>query len=265
MTTRTCLSRKLLTSRGALARADKSLSLSATGEVDGVPGSITSLRAEGRGSIAITLLLVLLHHKWPDILPPSCTLELFFDSTITIFRADTSPRRRKDFLGPDFDLWAELRRVRNFLPFRLKFSWVQSHQDSSTDCEPTLTEVLLNIEVDKMAGAISSTMTSTPPTLLIPAGEVAVVVNGTRYHHFPATVIRDLRHGPPLQAYIQEKTGWTDAQFCLIDWDAYSRILSSLSTPQRVNWIKLAMNWQHTGSQKSLMLQEDRASRCPFA
>ena len=178
---------------------------------------------------------------------------------------DCSPRHRKDFLGPGFDIWTEIRRIRHLNPLKIKCKWVHSHQESERDFDPTLPEVRLNIDVDKMAGDLSSTRTQNPPTLLIPSSSAAIIVSGRRYHHFPAQIIRDQCHGPPLQEYIKKKTGWSLEQFQSIDWDAYSRTLSSLSPPVKVNWIKLAMNWQNTGSQNLLFQQADRQELCPMA
>ena len=121
--------------------------ISATGEVDGVAGFITSLRAESRGALSIFLILTLLHHKWPDLLPPSQEVDIIFDSKITVHRSDSPPRHRKCF-------------------------------------RPRL---------------------------------------------------------------------------------AYSQTLSSLSPPLRVSWVKIAMNWQNTGYQKSLFQQADHQETCPMA
>ena len=68
--------------------------ISATGEVDGVAGFITSLRAESRGALSNFLILALLHQKWPDLLPPSKEIDIFFDSKITIHRSESFFRPR---------------------------------------------------------------------------------------------------------------------------------------------------------------------------
>ena len=186
--------------------------ISATGEVNGVVGFINSLRAESRGALSIFLLLVLLNQKWPDLLPQSKEIDICFDSKITIHRSDVSPKHRKDF-----DVWTEIRRIRQLVPFKIKCKWVRSHQESESDFDLTLPEVILNIAVDETAESLSGTITTHLSTLLIPSSKAAIIVEGKRYHHFPAPIIRAIYHGPPLQAYIMKKTGWTIEQFQSID------------------------------------------------
>ena len=72
-------------------------SLSATSGVDGVPRYITSLRAESRGAVAILILLLCLSRRWPLLLDKTCALDIYFDSKVTIHRADTHPSFRKGF------------------------------------------------------------------------------------------------------------------------------------------------------------------------
>ena len=243
---------------------DSADSLSATGSVDGVPGFITSLRAESRGAVAILILLLCLSRRWPQVLTKTCSLDIYFDSQITIHRADTNPTLRKDFLSLDFDLWILLRQLRHRIPFHVNFLWVASHQDPNPGFRALPPSVLANIQVDALAQTTRETVTSPLPTLHIPESEVAISIDHVRYHHFPQDIIRAHRHTPPLQQYILSKTGWTESQFQSIDWEAYSLAFSALSPPQKVNWIKLAIGWQHTGSQKALFRTEDNQSQCPF-
>ena len=93
-------------------------------------------------------------------------------------------------------------------------------------------------------------MTTHIPTMKIPAGDIAIGINGIRYHHFPAAVIRKHVHERPLKEYIKSKTEWSEEQFNSIERATYERVLKSLSASQQVNWIKLAHDWQHTGKQK---------------
>ena len=243
---------------------DSSDSLSATGSVDGVPGFITSLRAESRGAVAILILLLCLSRRWPQVLEKTCAIDIYFDSKITIHRADTPPTFRKDFLSLDFDLWILLRQLRHLIPFTVNFRWVASHQDSNPGFLALPPSVLANIHVDALAQTTRETLTSPPPTIRIPESELAISVNHVRYHHFPQDIIRDHQHSPPLKEYIIKKTGWTDTQFHSIDWEAYSSAFTALSPPQKVNWIKLAIGWQHTGSQQALFRPQGTQSQCPF-
>jgi hypothetical protein len=83
-------------------------------------------------------------------------------------------------------------------------------------------------------------MTTNIPTIKIPAGDIAIGVNGIRYHHFPAAVIRKQVHENPLKEYIKAKTKWSEGEFTSIEWETYERDLKSLPASQQVNWIKLA-------------------------
>ena len=243
---------------------DSSDSLSTTGGVDGVPGFITSLRAESRGAVAILILLLCLSRRWPQFIEETCAIDIYFDSTITIHKADTQPSFRKDFLRLDFDLWILLRQLRHRIPFNVNFMWVASHQDPNPGFLTLPPSVLANIQVDALAQTTRETLTSPPETIRIPESEIAISVDHVRYHHFPASIIRAHQHTPPLKKYLLTKTGWTDTQFHSIDWEAYSSAFTALSPPQRVNWIKLAIGWQHTGSQKALFRPGDNQSQCPF-
>ena len=100
---------------------------------------------------------------------------------------------------------------------------------------PVLSEVLLNTYLDEIAGQTRALISSPPSTLCIPDSALAITIDGVRYHHFPADVIRLRQHGPPLKAYILSKTGWTERQFNNIDWDSYGHAIRSLSLPDKVN------------------------------
>ena len=122
----------------------------------------------------------------------------------------------------------------------------------------------MNIQVDKLAGEFRKQMTANIPTMKIPAGAIAIGINGTRYHHFPAAVIRQHVHEKPLKEYIKSKNGWSEEGFQRIEWATYERVLKSLPASQQVNWIKLAHNWQNTGRQKMKFGENEATWQCPL-
>ena len=150
----------------------------------------------------------------------------------------------------DYDLWVEMRNLIKQIPLKIDFEWVAGHQDTKQGNDELSNTAKLNIQVDQAAGEFRKEMQQPIPTMKIPAGVVAIGVNGTRYHHFPADIIRTQVHAPPLKAYIIAKTGWSNAQFESVEWETYARVLKSLPVSQQVNWIKLAHDWQHTGHQQ---------------
>ena len=115
-----------------------------------------------------------------------------------------------------------------------------------------------------MAGAYRSTMPNHVPTIRFPAGRLWIGVKGVYHHHFPAKAIRMHVHGPALKAYILKKTGWTDETFLSIEWATCDIVLKELSFGQRVNWIKLAHDWQHTGHQKMQYNHDEASWKCPL-
>ena len=147
----------------------------------------------------------------------------------------------------DYDLWVEMRTLLKLIPLKIDFEWIQSHQDKKQGNEELSNTAKLNIQVDKIAGECRENMTRPISTMKIPAGVVAIGVNGIRYHHFPEDIIRTQVHASPLKAYIMSKTGWSKAQFESVEWDTYARVLKALPPSKQVNWIKLAHDWQHTG------------------
>jgi hypothetical protein len=114
-----------------------------------------------------------------------------------------------------------------------------------------------------MAGDYRSTMPIHVPTIRFPAGHLWIGVNGVYHHHFPSIAIRMHVHGPALKAYILKKTGWTNDEFLSIEWETYDIVLKDLSFVQRVNWIKLAHDWQHTGHQKCSIIMTKPVGSVP--
>ena len=202
--------------------------------------------------------------KWKHLYSPKTKIYLYFDSKTVIDRSGRRPFHRKDFLSMDFDLWKEIQRILRIIPLKIRFKWIESHQDDKKKKGPRTDAATLNIQVDARAGALSAKMKHHVPTLTIPSSQISISIGNVQYHHFPATAIRNHVHKPGLETYIKEKTGWTDAAFKCIDWEGYEGALKECAPAQQVNWIKLAHNWQHTGRQKQAYGHSENSWSCPF-
>ena len=150
------------------------------------------------------------------------------------------------------------------IPLKIRFKWIESHQDDKNKKGPISDAAALNIQVDARAGSLSAKMTHHVPTFTIPSCNISISIGNVQYHHFPDTAIRNHVHKPALAAYIKDKTGWTDDAFNCIDWEGYEGALKVLAPTQQVNWIKLAHNWQHTGRQKQAYGHSENSWLCPF-
>ena len=253
--------------RDAIATSPNPFAMTSVHGVDGAPGHIASLRAESRGAIATILLCLILYKKWPTKFDTVNKLTIYFDNKTVMKRFGIPPLERKDFLCMDYDLWMEIQNLKRLLPFKIRFKWVKAHQDESIDPRDILDlpdPSQLNIQVDAMAGEYRRTMPTHVPTIRFPAGRLWIGVNGVYHHHFPAKAIRMHVHGPALKDYIIKKAGWTTEQFLSIEWETYDIVLKSLPFVQRVNWIKLAHDWQHTGRQKMQFNHEEATWQCPL-
>jgi hypothetical protein len=144
--------------------------------------------------------------KWPNNLPRKEQINnILFDSDTVVTRSEADPKERKDFLSMDYDLWVETRKLLQIIPIKIEFKWIESHQDSKKK-KKISNGAELNIQVDKLAGDHRKSMATHIPTMKIPAGDIAIGINGIRYHHFPAAVIRKHVHERPLKEYIKSKT-----------------------------------------------------------
>jgi hypothetical protein len=88
----------------------------------------------------------------------------------------------------DFDLWKEIQRILRIIPLKIRFKWIESHQDDKKKKGPRTDAATLNIQVDARAGALSAKMKHHVPTLTIPSSQISISIGNVQY----STIISQL-------------------------------------------------------------------------
>ena len=243
----------------------------------GYPDTISSLRSEHFGALAI--LIVTLALEWKYSLEATGHLLLHIDNMEVVNRTkygvDDAMSADKH-VKTDFDVWNETHAITQRLHTNVCTKWVKGHQDKYRNDEqggvgPMPLEAHFNILVDRRAEQRRIASTITLPTLQMPTDAASVKIGGS----FITTKIDEhVRHAmtaKPLRDYIKEKNNWDDQEFNMVDWDSFGTFMGRLSASKRSLVVKLLHNWQNTGRQKGLFLRSagdnvtaDEQELCPM-
>ena len=227
----------------------------------GNPDTISSLRSEHFGALAIMVIMLAL--EWKYSLEATGHILLHIDNMEVVNRTkygvDDAMAADKH-IKTDFDVWNETHKITQMLHTNVCAKWVKGHQDKYRNKKqggvgPMPMEAHYNILVDRRAERRRKESTHTYPTLPMTSDTASVLINGT----FITTKLDEhIRHemtAGPLRDYIKRKNGWDDDEFNLVDWESFGAFMGRLSASKRAKVVKLQHNWQNTGRQKGLFLR----------
>jgi hypothetical protein len=251
--------------------------ISGAAVMPGHPGTISSLRAEHYGAMAILLLTLAI--EWKYSIGGYGFLLLHIDNTEVVNRIKygVDDRMAADkHSKTDFDVWKESHMLTQLLQTSVCAKWVRGHQDkylqeNQGGIGPMPMEPHFNILMDRKAELCRKESAITLSTLPMTSDEASLVINNCLVTTNIDEHVRMLMTATPLKTYIMDKNGWTHLTFNLVDWNAVGRFMSHLSAAKRAKVAKLQHNWQNMGRQKGFFLrsqgEDDEAKEvecCPL-
>jgi hypothetical protein len=249
-------------SYGALLASAENIFAKHYGSTQGfLPGSF---RAESYGCLAI-IRLVYHFHLYNNLDPILCRNSFYCDNKGLIarlhFTAGLLSPFPRHFLRSDMDLEMQILDTIRLLSITFNYNHVKGHQDT-TPTHPSLTAPLtrqaeLNIECSHLATVALKLACPSPTVTFLPAGKVAVTIEGTTINLKLPRAIRNLI-GRRLQlSSFSRRYGWSD-QFNQIDWPQYRLASAKLSLNKRlftIKWLNDLLTFQarmHKYGQSSL-------------
>ena len=185
--------------------------------------------------------------------------------------------QRKKITKTDFDVWFELSELTKSMSTAVCARWVRGHQDKwikgvYAGIGPIHLEGKFNILMDRRAERRRVASDVTRHTIPFKTERATLWVDKAIVTTRTADYITDAITGPPMVAYIKEKTGWEQSTFDKVDWVAMGAYMKKIGIATRAKVVKLQHNWQNTGRQKGLFLASagasagaiHDASRCPM-
>ena len=117
-----------------------------------------------------------------------------------------------------------------------------------------------------------NSMNPIPPFPYFSSESAQVVKEGTPITQQLKEFLHVATTGPVLKKYICRKNNWTEAQFKMVNWQAYEKYLKQLPGEKRTNVIKMQHGWIFTVERDHLFKsgQEDTYETrttspcCPF-
>jgi hypothetical protein len=212
---------------------------------------MSSSPTEHYGAIAVlTVLMVLIQHhnvhtkQWPIV-------TLVIDNKEVVDRGDDlwpSFMNVNQYLTHDYDLWLVMGDLQRWLPLRINFEWIRSHQDS-VENDAQQTYVKLNNDVDILALEVYTDTAHPIERGFFLAGQVCYHQSG---HHVQDIhdAIRLRESDDRLLDYYISK-GWQTSNLEIVDWRAMEKFLLTQSPTSRCKILQSMHNWQNTGYQKS--------------
>ena len=251
--------------------------LSGNAVTPGHPDTISSLRSEHYGAMAILLLLLAI--EWKYEVEATGYIVLHIDNMEVVNRTKfgvPACMSADKHAKTDFDIWNESHKINTMLQTTVCAKWVRGHQDrflqeKQGGVGPMPLEAHYNILVDRSADKCRMGSVVTLPTLPMTTDAASLVIGGAMITTKIDSHIRDAKTAGPLKEYIKEKNSWTDTDFNLVDWASLGTCMGRFSASKRAKVIKLQHNWQNTGRQKGTFLrsagEDDKASeeeKCPM-
>ena len=226
----------------------------------GHPDTISSLRSEHFGALAILILLLAV--EWKYSIESTGFLLIHIDNMEVVNRIKYGVDEcfsAEKHAKTDFDVWNESHHIITMLNTCVCAKWVRGHQDSLLQQQggigPMPMEAHYNILMDRRAERRRRESLITLPTIPMTSDEASLVIKGAFVTTKIDNFIRQAMTERPLKEYIKEKNDWSETIFNLVDWASFGKFMGRLSASKRAKVVKLQHNWQNTGRQKGLFLR----------
>ena len=245
---------------------DGDLAITGDAATPGNPSDISSLRPESYGGLACLILIWAIEYKYG--IQSSGYVLLHIDNQEVVNRIKygvPDAMAAEKFTKTDFDVWLEIAELAKTLRTAVCARWVRGHQDKRikgvfAGIGPIHIEGKFNILMDRRAEQRREASTVTRHTIPFKTERATLMVNASIVTTKISDYITEAKTGPPMAAYIREKTGWAQSTYDKVDWIAMGIYMKKIGIATRAKVVKLQHNWQNTGRQKGLFLESAGAS-----
>ena len=214
------------------------------------PGAYpNSFRSEAYGVLAT---LCWLYHALPTGAPMNhVTITHYLDNQSVISRIKSTHKQVQSF--PNANLQAEHDVIKAIvltlreIPLKIRFEWVQGHQDSHTPYRNLKLPAQMNCDADHEASQYKwpdnrSSLTVTP----LPETPCQLIIQGKSITGHIKRRIREESTIPALKEHLKKKFEWDQSTLDAIDWPLYQEIITKYKS-QRTTLVKHLHNISPTG------------------
>ncbi len=207
-------------------------------------------------SLAATTYLIL--HRLVKLGVHSGSLTLYNDCSKAIKYINHPGRKFNRFLLDDYDLLSEIHTTINRIQQRVSFKllWVKGHF-TGKNREP---QHDLNAEAHTLAKSalsiVDQSSVDIPPPSSLAYLQLGHILTSA-WHQ----TIRKAAHSDQLQHTICKRSGWSDDQFYMVDWEALHSCLKGFSRVKLLSYCKLMHDILSTNEQASKFY--GKPSHCP--
>lgn len=228
----------------------------AQGPVDGAVDHLSSTRTElfGIGSAGVLLSAFCQYHGIDDTTSKAI---LHVDNRASITRVKRMQKKyaRRKRMGHDADILACIEATMKELPVRLKLAWVKGHQDKETPYESLPIAGRMNVDADRLAEQFRLRMEAGLESVIreglhVPSMGISISVRGVRITSRYSHTIRAMIQGRKHREYLQERHGWNNETWRMIDHGSLTTAYLCQGPLQRIQCSKMMHGWLNTGRQK---------------
>jgi hypothetical protein len=236
------------------------------GPVDGPMDTSSSTRSELGGYASALVLIRALSHFWGR--RHSAKLHWYCDSKAAISRVRRFALRysRTIKMPDDADLISLIRSCHNDLRKPICIHWIKGHQDSDRGRNLSL-GARLNIQADLLATGYRKTGRLQPSTSVHHELDqvCSISINGKRLTSQYDACVRFHINGYHLRTYLQEKHGWSNIEWDLIDFHVFGRHFRQLQPHKQATWMKFVHDQLPLGERRYKQATEKASSlrKCP--
>jgi hypothetical protein len=244
--------------------------LSGTAGTPGDPASMTSLRAEHYGVLAVITLLDIISIIYQH---DEKSIHIHHTDSISVIGRlqDKKSMTDKHYDSTDYDVWksTELAIVSaTKVTFKLKH--VKGHQrenmhENKKEQGPLTREAQYNDWCDGAAENEREQQRQPAQLFAIKEAKVYLKTSTTLVTASAYKAIYERKTSPAAMMYVRGKLGLTDEDMRDINWKAMGLYINTLAISQRVKVMKYLYNWQNVGAQKQLhQWANEEEYMCPY-
>ena len=142
------------------------------------------------------------------------------------------------------DLVSIISQCHHDLSTPIRIHWVKGHKDDGNSKHPLSLASRLNIKADALATEYRKTGRLKPTRLVLHASEqgCSICINGERVTSQYDESIRFHVNGYHLRRNVQEKQGWPDRVWDLVDFHTFGKYFRQLQPQQQATWINSSIH-----------------------
>ena len=206
--------------------------ISGTGRAFGFP--MTSFRAELFGIYALTKVIYQIFDQYPiGIHVCSHCDNKAAIKLINKLLHRTRPPFPNDTLTSDWDiLHAIITLLQSKESPLLNLRWIKGHQDKEEDYADLSLPAQLNCDADKLANQAHN-LPLLPSNIHFPTNAASLYHHTTQITSKIKHATRKLITTAPIREYILKKENWTSVTAAMVNWDAYTRAITTSRLPDK--------------------------------